>query len=202
IPTGQDQGASAQSGRAYNSTALASAHCYRFQPRRKEGPSLAMPAMLEHDGNPLEVTFQLERLPQTLSFASALAASRTESMRAYNSTALASAHCYRFQPRRKAGPSFAMPAMLEHDGNPLEVTFQLERLPQTLSFASALAASRTESMRVWTNGLIVRFFNVTIPTGQERKARSTGNTLNAKCWRAKCSTEPDCTATNRPVFSK
>src|SRR5262249_32497605 len=125
-----------------------------------------------------------------------------QSGRAYNSTALASAHCYRFQPRRKAGPSFAMPAMLEHDGNPLEVTFQLERLPQTLSFASALAASRTESMRVWTNGLIVRFFNVTIPTGQERKARSTGNTLNAKCWRAKCSTEPDCTATNRPVFSK
>jgi hypothetical protein len=27
-------------------------------------------------------------------------------------------------------------------------------------------------MRVWTNGLIVRFFNVTIATGQERKARS------------------------------
>jgi hypothetical protein len=31
--------------------------------------------------------------------------------------------------------------MLEHDRNPLEVTFQFERLPQlnTLSFASALA---------------------------------------------------------------
>jgi hypothetical protein len=38
--------------------------------------------------------------------------------------------------RRKAGSP-----MLEHDGNPLEVTFQFERLPQlnTLSFASALA---------------------------------------------------------------
>jgi hypothetical protein len=35
--------------------------------------------------------------------------------------------------------------MLEHDTNPLEVTFQFEGYPQlnTLSFASALAVSRT-----------------------------------------------------------
>ena len=35
---------------------------------------------------------------------------------------------------RKTGTSFAVPAMLEHDRNPLEMIFQFERLPQTQRF--------------------------------------------------------------------
>src|SRR5215472_8015665 len=125
-----------------------------------------------------------------------------QSGRAYNSATLASAHCYRFQPAGRQELLSPCRLCSNMTGIRSRLHFSSKGYPQTLSFASALAVSRTESMRVWTNGLIVRFFNVTIATGQEPKAKSTGSTLNAKCWHAKCSTEPDCTATNRPVFSK
>ena len=43
--------------------------------------------------------------------------------------------------------------------------------------ANDLDTSRTQSTNVWTTGLIVRPFKVTIATGQERIGRSTGNKI-------------------------
>ena len=43
--------------------------------------------------------------------------------------------------------------------------------------ANGLDTSRTQSTNVWTTGVIVRPFKVTMPTGQERIGRSTGNTI-------------------------
>ncbi len=56
-------------------------------------------------------------------------------------------------------------------------------------------------MKVCTTGLTVRLFNVTIPTGHGRVAKSIGNTFNEDRLAQKRSTEPD-TAENKALGRK
>jgi hypothetical protein len=59
-----------------------------------------------------------------------------------------------------------------------------------------------QSMKVCTTGLIVRFFNVTIATGQLRWEKSTGNMLSERCSAGeKRNTDPDSSPIKRPVLS-
>jgi hypothetical protein len=61
------------------------------------------------------------------------------------------------------------------------------------------AILRAHSMKSWPAGLIVRFFNVTIPTCTGRIGKSTGNAFIEKRLPLKRREDAERTAKNRPV---